>query len=81
MVATLTWTPYVSIHWAQCSASVASGVAATWASSAAAWSGPIKGVRPGRGFGARAPVVACWVRHRVIERKLTPKVRAASAWL
>ena len=42
IVATLTSTPVVAPHVAQCSASVASGVARTWATSAASASRPIR---------------------------------------
>ena len=64
MVAALTVTPCCSAHCAQCSAKVASGVAATCASSAAAWSAPSRGGRPDRGLGASSPVAACNPRDR-----------------
>ena len=56
IVAGLTPTPVVASHWAQCSASVASGAARTWATSAGSASRAIRRDRPGRGEAATEPV-------------------------
>jgi hypothetical protein len=38
------------------------------------------GLRPDRAHGVRSPRATCWARQQVIELRLTPTVRAASAW-
>ena len=79
MVAVLIHTPVAASQRAQCSTSVASGVAATCVSNAASSSGRIRRWRPGRGNAATEPVSRCWTRQRLIELTPTPKRRAASA--
>ncbi len=64
MVARLTVTPWVWAHWAQCSASVASGCTATCSRKAACSAAPIARGRPGIGLGASDAVAACWAIHR-----------------
>ena len=80
IVAGLRRTPVAVAHVAQCSASVASGVARTWAISATSASGPTRRGRPGRGVAATEPVSCRRRRHRLIVLTPTPKSRAASAW-
>ena len=79
MVAVLSRTPVVASQLAQCSASVASGVAATWASSAASSSGRIAATpaRAGRGR-ASEPVCCAWLPPALDRTDLTPNRRAAS---
>jgi hypothetical protein len=81
IVAALTRTPCSRSQRAQCSVSVASGMARTWDSSAASWAGPMRRERPRRGNGATLPRVRCRRAQRSIVAVLTPKRRAASAWL
>ena len=80
IVARLSGTPVVSSHRAQCSASVASGAARTWATSAGSASRATRRRRPGRGEATTPPVSWRRRRHRLIVLTLTPKRRAASAW-
>ena len=80
IVAGLTQTPVIAAHWAQCSLSVASGAARTWATRAGSASRAIRRDRPGRGEAATEPVWRCRWRHRLIVLSPTPKRRAASAW-
>ncbi len=56
IVAALTRTPCARSHRAPCSASVASGVARTWANSGVSWAEPMRRGRPRRGKGATPPV-------------------------
>jgi hypothetical protein len=79
MVAALIRTSWSAAQRSQCSASVASGWAATWAAKAGHWSRPIRGGRPGFGVGARVPA-ACRRRQRLIVLRPTPNNRLACAW-
>jgi hypothetical protein len=79
IVAGLTSTPVVAAHATQCSTSVASGAALTWATSAGSAAGPIRRRRPGRGKATTLPVSWRRPRHRLIVLTPTPKRRAASA--
>ena len=64
IVAARTRTPGACSHWAPCAARVESGRAVIRAFQAVAWTGPMRGERPGRASGARSPPVARRARQR-----------------
>ena len=78
MVSMLTRIPCARSQAAQCSASVASGVAANWASRAACWSVPIRRRAPGSGFGRKSPLARCWRTYRSTVARPTPSSRATT---